>query len=60
MTPTEYEELEDTFKTLKKVYKDITEEQILSCLDIYIKVRRPVMPEDIIDFVRIMKELNNI
>ena len=42
------------------MYKDITEEQILKCLNIYIRIRRPVMAEDIIDFVRIMKELNNI
>lgn len=60
MTPNEYEELLDTIKSLKKVYKEITEDQIISCLNVYIKVRRPVMPEDIIDFVRMMKELNNI
>lgn len=63
MTPEEYKELKETLDRLKEIHKDITiitEKQLLSYLEIYIRVRQKVSEEDLLHFIRMIKELNNI
>lgn len=60
MRQEEKEELEETLIVLKRMYKDITDEQLMSCLRTYIRVRRPISLDDMISFVKMIKDLNNL
>ena len=60
MTPEEFEDFKDALIDIKNVYKDISEEQLLNILLIYVSIHKRFSREDLIEFVRIQKDLNNI
>lgn len=60
MTEEEFEQFKNILIDIKKAYKDVSDEQLLSCLKTFIRMHRKITRDDLFAFVRMNVSLNNL